>query len=113
LYLSNVNLILIPLSFGQPYVELANTYGNGKIAELEAFVKTNEEKFESVGPFTYLILICSIGHFDCCSVQCLTSSSDVMQLLIKISCANFCFRTATLDWLSRLYHPCISGIFKD
>ncbi|WVZ00212.1 hypothetical protein V8G54_026281 [Vigna mungo] len=30
-----------------PYVELANTYGNGKIAELEAFVKTNAEKFES------------------------------------------------------------------
>ncbi|QCD86172.1 COP9 signalosome complex subunit 3 [Vigna unguiculata] len=34
-------------NFCQPYVELANTYGNGKIAELEAFVKTNEEKFES------------------------------------------------------------------
>lgn len=57
LYLSFVNPILIPLPFVQPYVELANTYGNGKIAELEAFVKTNAEKFESVGSFTYLILI--------------------------------------------------------
>ncbi|KAL9323685.1 hypothetical protein ACSQ67_008542 [Phaseolus vulgaris] len=30
-----------------PYVELANTYGNGKVAELETFVKTNAEKFQS------------------------------------------------------------------
>nr|KYP39818.1 COP9 signalosome complex subunit 3 [Cajanus cajan] len=34
-------------NFCQPYVELANSYGTGKIAELEAYVKTNAEKFES------------------------------------------------------------------
>ncbi|ESW23538.1 hypothetical protein PHAVU_004G055700 [Phaseolus vulgaris] len=34
-------------NFCQPYVELANTYGNGKVAELETFVKTNAEKFQS------------------------------------------------------------------
>ncbi|KAK7316115.1 hypothetical protein VNO77_34842 [Canavalia gladiata] len=33
-------------NFCQPYVELANSYGTGKIAELEAYVKTNAEKFE-------------------------------------------------------------------
>ncbi|KAL5186956.1 COP9 signalosome complex subunit 3 [Glycine soja] len=34
-------------NFCQPYVELANSYGTGKIAELEAYVKANAEKFES------------------------------------------------------------------
>ncbi|XP_029125085.1 COP9 signalosome complex subunit 3 isoform X1 [Cajanus cajan] len=39
---------LLPLSTAPlPYVELANSYGTGKIAELEAYVKTNAEKFES------------------------------------------------------------------
>ncbi|KAK7338315.1 hypothetical protein VNO77_18921 [Canavalia gladiata] len=31
----------------QPYIELANGYGTAKIAELEAYVKTNMEKFEN------------------------------------------------------------------
>ncbi|XP_009792273.1 COP9 signalosome complex subunit 3 isoform X1 [Nicotiana tabacum] len=31
----------------QPYLELANSYGTGKISELETFVQTNMEKFES------------------------------------------------------------------
>ncbi|KAK4757102.1 hypothetical protein SAY87_007229 [Trapa incisa] len=34
-------------TFCQPYVELANTYGNGKVKELEAYVQANTEKFES------------------------------------------------------------------
>lgn len=34
-------------NFSQPYVELANTYNTGKIAELETYVQTNREKFES------------------------------------------------------------------
>ncbi|KAF7844544.1 COP9 signalosome complex subunit 3 [Senna tora] len=34
-------------NFSQPYIELANAYGTGKIAELEAYVQTNTEKFES------------------------------------------------------------------
>ncbi|KAK6256305.1 hypothetical protein SCA6_017610 [Theobroma cacao] len=32
----------------QPYVELANSYNNGKVADLETYVQANEEKFESV-----------------------------------------------------------------
>ncbi|XP_043806950.1 COP9 signalosome complex subunit 3 isoform X2 [Manihot esculenta] len=32
---------------GQPYIELANSYSTGKIAELESYVQTNREKFES------------------------------------------------------------------
>ncbi|KAI4350543.1 hypothetical protein L6164_004990 [Bauhinia variegata] len=31
----------------EPYIELANSYSTGKIAELEAYVKTNTEKFET------------------------------------------------------------------
>ncbi|XVE84120.1 hypothetical protein DITRI_Ditri16bG0144100 [Diplodiscus trichospermus] len=31
----------------QPYVELANSFGNGKIADLETYVQANKEKFES------------------------------------------------------------------
>ncbi|XP_021299105.1 COP9 signalosome complex subunit 3 [Herrania umbratica] len=31
----------------QPYVELANSYNNGKVADLETYVQANEEKFES------------------------------------------------------------------
>uniref|UniRef100_A0A2P2KLT1 COP9 signalosome complex subunit 3 n=1 Tax=Rhizophora mucronata TaxID=61149 RepID=A0A2P2KLT1_RHIMU len=34
-------------NFCMPYVELATSYGSGKIAELEACVQTNREKFES------------------------------------------------------------------
>ncbi|PON95305.1 Winged helix-turn-helix DNA-binding domain containing protein [Trema orientale] len=34
-------------NFCQPYIELANSYGTGKITELETFVQTNREKFES------------------------------------------------------------------
>ncbi|CAJ1947596.1 unnamed protein product [Sphenostylis stenocarpa] len=34
-------------NFCLPYVELANSYSTGKVAELEAYVKTNAEKFES------------------------------------------------------------------
>ncbi|XP_061363449.1 COP9 signalosome complex subunit 3 [Gastrolobium bilobum] len=34
-------------NFCQPYIELANSYSTGKIAELEAYVKTNAEKFDS------------------------------------------------------------------
>ncbi|KAK4746679.1 hypothetical protein SAY87_025716 [Trapa incisa] len=34
-------------TFCQPYVELANTYGNGKVKELEDYVQANTEKFKS------------------------------------------------------------------
>ncbi|OAY29604.1 COP9 signalosome complex subunit 3 isoform X1 [Manihot esculenta] len=34
-------------NFSQPYIELANSYSTGKIAELESYVQTNREKFES------------------------------------------------------------------
>ncbi|KDO55655.1 hypothetical protein CISIN_1g0144531mg, partial [Citrus sinensis] len=30
-----------------PYMELVNTYNTGKIVELETYVQTNREKFES------------------------------------------------------------------
>lgn len=40
--------------FEQPYIELANCYGRAKVAELEAYVRTNAEEFENVGSFTYL-----------------------------------------------------------
>ncbi|XWS44042.1 hypothetical protein CRYUN_Cryun15aG0011000 [Craigia yunnanensis] len=32
---------------GQPYIELANSYSSGKIADLETYVQANTEKFES------------------------------------------------------------------
>ncbi|CAL0317392.1 unnamed protein product [Lupinus luteus] len=35
------------LPFEQPYIELARSYGTGKIAELEEYVQTNTNKFES------------------------------------------------------------------
>ncbi|KAL3611926.1 hypothetical protein D5086_002946 [Populus alba] len=31
----------------QPYIELANTYSIGKISELESYIQTNREKFDS------------------------------------------------------------------
>ncbi|XLS98772.1 hypothetical protein HN51_041507 [Arachis hypogaea] len=34
-------------NFCQPYIELASSYGTEKIAELEAYVQTNTEKFEN------------------------------------------------------------------
>ncbi|KAJ8750044.1 hypothetical protein K2173_013959 [Erythroxylum novogranatense] len=34
-------------NFCQPYIELAMSYSSGKISELESFVQTNREKFES------------------------------------------------------------------
>ncbi|XP_009804307.1 COP9 signalosome complex subunit 3-like [Nicotiana sylvestris] len=34
-------------TYAQPYLELASSYGSGKIAELETFVQTNKEKFET------------------------------------------------------------------
>ncbi|XAR58264.1 hypothetical protein NMG60_11026696 [Bertholletia excelsa] len=34
-------------TFSQPYIELANCYGDGKISELETFVQANRETFES------------------------------------------------------------------
>ncbi|KAH7845939.1 hypothetical protein Vadar_007726 [Vaccinium darrowii] len=33
-------------NFSQPYIDLMNCYGNGKISELEAFVEENRDKFE-------------------------------------------------------------------
>ncbi|THG22831.1 hypothetical protein TEA_023144 [Camellia sinensis var. sinensis] len=33
-------------NFSQPYIDLANCYGNGKISELEAYVQANRENFE-------------------------------------------------------------------
>ncbi|CAL5368495.1 unnamed protein product [Camellia sinensis] len=35
-------------NFSQPYIDLANCYGNGKISELEAYVQANRENFEIV-----------------------------------------------------------------
>ncbi|KAM3253338.1 COP9 signalosome complex subunit 3-like [Capsicum annuum] len=34
-------------NYCQPYLELSNSYGTGKISELETFVQTNKEKFET------------------------------------------------------------------
>ncbi|KAA8530124.1 hypothetical protein F0562_004833 [Nyssa sinensis] len=34
-------------NFSQPYIELANSYSTGIISELEAYVQTNREKFET------------------------------------------------------------------
>lgn len=34
-------------NFSQPYLELSSSYGTGKISELETFVQTNKDKFES------------------------------------------------------------------
>lgn len=34
-------------NFSQPYMELVNAYSTGKVAELETYVQTNREKFES------------------------------------------------------------------
>ncbi|XP_057983363.1 COP9 signalosome complex subunit 3 [Malania oleifera] len=34
-------------NFSQPYLDLANTYNAGKISELEVYVQTNKEKFDS------------------------------------------------------------------
>ncbi|KAJ0051764.1 hypothetical protein Pint_02942 [Pistacia integerrima] len=34
-------------NFCQTYIELANTYNTGKVSELETFVQTNRERFES------------------------------------------------------------------
>ncbi|KAF3628848.1 COP9 signalosome complex subunit 3 [Capsicum annuum] len=34
-------------NYCQPYLELSNSYGTGKISELETFVQTNQEKFET------------------------------------------------------------------
>ncbi|PHU18899.1 COP9 signalosome complex subunit 3 [Capsicum chinense] len=42
----NTNLFINPL-FEQPYLDLADCYGNGNISELETFVQANAEKFES------------------------------------------------------------------
>ncbi|GMN42689.1 hypothetical protein TIFTF001_011903 [Ficus carica] len=36
------------LIFEQPYLDLATSYGTGKVTELETHVQTNSEKFESV-----------------------------------------------------------------
>lgn len=41
-------IILFTLFPYQPYIELATTYGSGKIAELEAYILTNSEKFDNV-----------------------------------------------------------------
>jgi hypothetical protein len=40
--------------FVQPYIDLANSYSTGKIAELEACIQTNREHFENVS-LSYII----------------------------------------------------------
>nr|KJB33952.1 hypothetical protein B456_006G040000 [Gossypium raimondii] len=40
----------------QPYIELANSYSNGKIADIETYVEANKDKFESRLTQTYLTL---------------------------------------------------------
>lgn len=62
--LSPVDVYSFFLPFEQPYFELANSYSIGKIADLEAYVNTNAEKFESVGYFSYSSFIWSIWHWD-------------------------------------------------
>ncbi|XP_065626323.1 COP9 signalosome complex subunit 3-like isoform X2 [Quercus suber] len=42
-------------SFCQPYIELANGYSTGEIAELEANIQTNKENFERVSFLPYII----------------------------------------------------------
>ena len=42
------SLFFSVLFFEQPYIELANNYGAGKISDLETYVQTNITKFESV-----------------------------------------------------------------
>jgi hypothetical protein len=51
------------LSFQNPYIEMAHTYSTGKVADLEAFVNANADKFESVGSFSYSSFIWSIWHW--------------------------------------------------
>lgn len=41
-------IFLFSFWFEQPYIELATSYSTGKIAELEAYVQTHREQFESV-----------------------------------------------------------------
>ena len=48
--LTSINFIL---SFQNPCIELAQTYNNGKVAEVEAFVNANAGRFEAVGSFSY------------------------------------------------------------
>lgn len=48
-------LLLLLFCFEQPYIELATSYSTGKIAELEAYVQTNREQFESVSSLSYII----------------------------------------------------------
>ena len=48
-------IYLFIIFFVQSYIELANSYSTGKIAELEQYVRTNEEKFESVSFLLYTI----------------------------------------------------------
>lgn len=49
-----INYLFI-IFFLQFYIELANSYSTGKIAELEQYVQTNGEKFESVSFLLYTI----------------------------------------------------------
>lgn len=49
------NNYLLIIFFVQFYIELANSYSTGKIAELEQYVQTNGEKFESVSFLLYTI----------------------------------------------------------
>jgi hypothetical protein len=51
--LSHVDVYSFFLSFQNPYIEMAHTYSTGKVADLEAFVNANADKFESVGSFSY------------------------------------------------------------
>ena len=40
--------------FEQPYIELANSYGTGEIAKLEANIQTNKENFKRVSFLPYI-----------------------------------------------------------
>jgi hypothetical protein len=42
------------LPFEQPYMELASSYSSGKVSELETYIQTNREKFESVSLQLYI-----------------------------------------------------------
>lgn len=119
-------IFLFSFWFEQPYIELATSYSTGKIAELEAYVQTHREQFESVSSLSCII------HSALSSILVRSLRLDQIMLdknlhldfmvtwwilawmigYLKVALIFFS-RTTILDWWSRLYHPSISEISKD
>lgn len=120
--MSQDNLLFIFPPFEQPYIELANSYGTGKIAELEAYVNANTDKFESVGSFSYFLFFEASGILTIIvpgSALCLTSCFSVLWLLINLSpklsayvtdifCENLLFQDNNLGLVKQV----VSSMYK-